>query len=73
MRVLWENVEDNVLRGIPVYFVVKNIVSTFDPRLNKTLTFLRERLRISGGRQEDVELTAKIDKLSNLHLHVDSM
>lgn len=75
--VVWKELEDQLLRPVPGYAVVRRIaelIYVLDPRLRRTLTWFHDQLRELGLPVPDastIELTAKLDKLSGSRLQVE--
>ncbi len=76
LQVVWERLEEDVLRNIPAYNLVRSagrIVDVVDPRCKRLLTSFHNDLRRAGVKLDDsdeIELVTKIEKLSGLRLRV---
>lgn len=78
----WDPFEKGVLEGVPAYYALKRfaeIANLADPRLKRTLTALKKRLRRLGvpfPEDEAIQILSKIDRLANVRIefeYVDGM
>lgn len=75
--VVWDQVEENILRHDPAYVTVRKIagiVNMVDPRAKRTLTAFANQLQRFGVKLDDsehIELAAQIERLNGIRLEVE--